>query len=68
MAVIENIHFRVTGMSNRSETAESDSEGTYLLLTCQGTYGLKRIFFELFSFKVLSRSNVNYDNWVKLKS
>ena len=66
MAVIENIYFWVTGSSNRSENSESDSEGTYLLLTCQGTYGLKRIFFELFSFKVQNRSNVNYDNWVKL--
>ena len=53
MAVTENSHFRVTGLSNRLETAESYSEGTSLLLTCQGTYGLKRIFFELFDFKVL---------------
>ena len=68
MAVIENSHFRVTGLSNRPDLRESDSEGTSLLLTCQGTYGLKRIFFELFSLKVLSRSNVNYDNWEKLKS
>ena len=53
MAVIENCHFRVTGSSNRLGIAESYSEGTSLLLTCQGTYGLKLIFFELFGFKVL---------------
>ena len=53
MPVIKDSHFRVTGLSNRLEIAEFDSEGTSLLLTCQGTYGLKRIFFELSDFKVL---------------